>query len=127
MDSPLLIHVEKSDGHYRLLIQNRSDETLQGVEVLTVNPEKYAEGEVMQIKFDAVEEIAPRSTEPVRHHVQIVKDQEWVASDFYSDDLLMCLTERYSKGVSYDIHVSWLVNGAPGHNQTLKAGAGSGI
>lgn len=125
MNNPIVGRIDKTGGHYHLLLENLGDDALEDVQVLTVNPKEYEA--TMQIKFDPLPLLGAKSTEVVTHHVNIVKDREWASSDWFTDDMLMCLTAEYSKGVSYDIHVSWAVNGKYGFNQTLKAGAGGDL
>ena len=94
------------------------------MEILTVFPQGY-EGEMI-IKFESLESLGPHSTDTVKDKVQIPKEGEWAADEWVTDDMLMCLTEKYSKGEEYEVTVSWSVNGKPA-NQTLIAGAGSGL
>jgi hypothetical protein len=122
MDQPLVLHVDKHEGHYRLLLENLSDDALEGVEILSVFPQGY-DGEMI-IKFEPLKSLDPHSTVTVPHKVQIPKEGDWADDQWITNDMLMCLTNQYSKGEKYEVNASWSVGGVAA-NQTLMAGAGS--
>jgi hypothetical protein len=129
MANSLVAHIIKKGRHYHLHLENLTDDTLTEVEVLSFDVENYDDCPMMRISFERLPELPGRTTTKIKHQVYIDKNGKWAAAgdkDWFTNDMLMCLTEELSHKASYALDVSWFVNGKA-DNQTLPAGAGSGL
>ncbi|HEX9918966.1 MAG TPA: hypothetical protein VGA87_07360 [Pyrinomonadaceae bacterium] len=121
----LAVRVAHTEGHYQLELENLSDSTLTDIRILTIEVQNY-DVPLMQIRFDTLPSLLPRSRGIIKHQVYVDSDGKWSTSDWYTNDMLMCLTEEYSRNTTYDLNISWCVGGKPEH-QTTQAGTGSGL
>ena len=129
MANPLVAHIIKKGRHYHLQLENLSDDILTDVEVLGFDVKNYDDCPMMRISFERLPELPGKTTSEIKHQVYVDKNGKWAAAedqDWFNNEMLMCLTEKLSHEASYDLDVSWFVNGKA-DNQTLPAGAGSGL
>jgi len=129
MKNPLILQILKEGRNHHLQLENRGDTDLENVEVLLIELRNHNELPMIQFRFTILPLLSAQSTGTVEHQVYVEKDGRWSAAqenDWYNNEMLACLTEKLSRGASYEVNVSWFENGKPNH-QILQAGAGSGL
>jgi hypothetical protein len=126
----LQIQILTKGANFHLALKNLSDEILTDIKIGTVRIRNYDdECPAMQIRFELLPNLPAKATSEVQHQVYVDRNGQWAMAgnkDWITNDMLSCLTEELSRDANYKLHASWVVNGKT-KNQTLQAGAGTGL
>jgi hypothetical protein len=134
INGPLTCHIVRVGNELALEIENISGLTLREIGASSIflqRDEEQGERRAM-IKFDPIDaDLPPNARARLGHRTRFAKDLPNGTDDSWEDapaenDMLILLTEKASHAHSYELDISFVVNGDQG-NQTLMLGAGSGV
>lgn len=128
----LNVRIVRQNTKLRLELQNIADTELSEIQVSPIFVQGYDNvNETIMVKFDIVPTLASGESCIVPHQTYFPKahpasnDDLWEKSDDFHD-FLMCLGPKLSRGVAYELDISFGINDERDH-QTTPAGAGSAL
>ena len=124
------LHIVTKGQDFYIQLENLSGETLTNIKLETIRIKNYDRGPERKIEFETLPELPAKRKSEIKHHVfSAYKKGKWTIAegeDASTNNMLMCLTDEFSRNADYQLRASWSINGKPGH-QTIRAGAGSGL